>query len=133
MSRPEAILQKHIVDRCEDRGAYVVKVHQAGYGRRGVADLLLCFLGYFVALEVKATSKLRPAQKVELEKVRLAGGVRMVVNSIDTAMGVLDQIERLHAKDHGLPPSSPIKALMMGERVIVGHIPTSQVMELDAA
>ena len=122
MSRPEATLQKAIIDASEARGAYVVKVHQTGYTRRGIPDLLMCFMGYFVAFEVKVAASLTNDQRRELEAVRRSGGVRAVVRSLKTAMAVLDQVERHHAGQRA-----------MGERVLVGHIPSPRLVALDSA
>lgn len=58
----------------KDAGAWVQKTQA-----QGVADLLVCYNGVFIAIEVKRPhpdcSVLRPAQTIFLQKIRAAGGV----------------------------------------------------------
>lgn len=48
-------------------------------GLRGVPDFLLCVNGVFVAIELKVDSPLEELQKWNLEEIRKAGGVGLVV------------------------------------------------------
>ena len=124
MSKPEATLQAHIIKGYEARGAYVAKIHQTGRGRRGIPDVLACYRGYYVALEIKATTPVSDHQRRELHAIMGAGGIAAVVRSIEAAIGILDQIDALHDKEGVLGA--------MGQRVIVGHIPPANIVELDA-
>lgn len=63
------------------------KVHYAmprgtSYGRQGVADFVCCTHGRYLAVEAKATkySRQTAMQKYEMEQVRLAGGVYLLIH-----------------------------------------------------
>lgn len=48
--------------------------------RRGVPDILLCFKGRFVAIELKASEEalVSPLQCYEISKIQLAGGLAYI-------------------------------------------------------
>lgn len=77
------------------RGAWFVKT--TGVGLAGCPDLLACYRGYFIALEVKreengkygATTK----QAHELRMVRRAGGYSLVVSNARQVKELLDEID----------------------------------------
>lgn len=64
-----------------DKGAWVLKYWAgAAYTKTGVPDLLVCYKGYFIALELKSThGRLSDIQKYTLEQIRAAGGHAMVL------------------------------------------------------
>lgn len=92
----ESDLQRRIIRALECRNAYVVNVVVAG--RSGTPDLVVCFDGRFIALEVKVPHRYPTAlQRVEMAMVQTAGGHAYVVRSVAEA------IQALHASQ----PSSP--------------------------
>lgn len=97
MPTREATVQKRIADRLRDRGAWVVKCHQSGWGKRGVPDLIACYRGVFVAIECKAPAPhgapLTPAQKTQLLEIHGAGGASLVATAWDDVAGWLDHID----------------------------------------
>lgn len=57
------------------------KVHGGPYQAGGIADLVGCIAGVFVALEFKRSGgKLTPRQQATLESIARAGGVAVVVS-----------------------------------------------------
>jgi len=89
MQGPETRLRKRIVKVLlrEYPQAYVRKVHGNAYQNIGIADLLCCFEGHFIALEVKRPKKLAtPAQLLEGRKVEKAGGTFAIVTSPEEAI-----------------------------------------------
>jgi len=53
-----------------------------GYGRTGIPDLVVCYMGKFFAFEVKASGKgPSETQKKEIAGIKKAGGVALVVYS----------------------------------------------------
>jgi len=86
--------QKKIVKALEAKGAYVVKVVAAT--KKGVPDILACYKGHFIAIEVKTpesrsnTSKL---QEYNLDKVSEAGGLAGVAVHIDDLNLMLNKID----------------------------------------
>lgn len=96
--QPEGRLVRKIRAYLEDRGALVVKIHGGDnpFQERGIADLLVCYRGIFIALEVKQPGKsASPAQEVFLRKVRASGGYAAEVSSVE------DVAQLLRSVDHG--------------------------------
>jgi Holliday junction resolvase len=82
-----------ITRRLDKMGAYWIKTHGSAYGRVGTPDLIVCYGGQFFALEVKKPigGRVTLPQKIELQKVRDAGGEADVVTSADEAEQLLTQ------------------------------------------
>ena len=76
------------------------------YGRRGVPDILVCWRGRFLAIEVKRPPEGKkmpeadPWQKRELAALAEAGGIAVVVWSV---LQVRDVIETLRLELNGGP------------------------------
>jgi hypothetical protein len=89
----EAVIQRRIIEALEDVHAYVFKVHQSGYTRKGIADLACCFRGIYIALEVKQPGgRVRPEQIIELKKVRAAGGIGLIVDNVQDVKDLLHDL-----------------------------------------
>lgn len=103
----EAAIQAAIVAALTADGVYVVRVARAS--RVGVADLLCCAAGRFLALEVKAPGAgLRPAQVYEAGRVTAAGGVAAVVRSVAEARAAIrEHTTRCRGVPRQLPQVSP--------------------------
>ena len=77
----EGTFQKYAIDFLELAGAVVIR--EATATKRGVADLLACFNGRFIALELKDKDGVPSAQQLKfLEKIHEAGGSGMVCSSL---------------------------------------------------
>ena len=73
-------------------GAYAVKQYGSAYSPAGVPDVLACLDGRFIAIEVKQPKKNpTPIQLFHLGEVNQAGGVSMVVHSVDELREILGQ------------------------------------------
>ena len=87
----EQQIQTKIIKYLEKQGAYVVKVISAS--KAGVPDILCCYQGKFIGIEVKTpgtkdnTSKL---QDYNLKKIREAGGIGIVAWNIEQVEGIFD-------------------------------------------
>lgn len=87
----EQQIQRKIIELVEARGGYVVKVITAS--RSGVPDLLVCFDGNFIGLEVKmptTRTNVSPLQKYNLKKIIECGGKSAVVWSPEQVDEILD-------------------------------------------
>lgn len=77
-----------------------------GYGGlTGAPDILACYRGYFLAIEVKrdlADSKLTPSQKLQLELIQNAGGLAVVARRREDAQQAVDAIDRLCEGDRSM-------------------------------
>jgi len=99
--RPEQAIQSKIIDYLKQAGAFTVKVVVAT--KAGVPDLLVCYQGTFIGIEVKAPGG--RATQLQLAKGRAiarAGGVFSVVTGIKDVKQIIQGIdERLQHKSKG--------------------------------
>jgi Holliday junction resolvase len=101
MPGPEATYQRNLMLRLRDRGAYVVKYPAGPHGTVGTPDLLICYRGRFIALELKAgdpnLAKYAPTtmQLQQLQAVRNAGGIAFVAHPGINALAILDDLDLL--------------------------------------
>jgi len=75
----EQQVQKKIIKCLESNGAYVVKVVSAS--KAGVPDILACYKGKFIGIEVKrpeTKNNVSELQKYNLAKIANAGGYSRV-------------------------------------------------------
>lgn len=92
----ESALQSKVIDEIRRRGGYVVKIHQTGRGRRGVADLIGAYRQVALAIECKAPDAAGPtkAQQRELAAFVQSGGVAIVARSVERVRSLLDELDR---------------------------------------
>jgi Holliday junction resolvase len=98
LKESEKDIQKAIIDILRIRGAVVVKFNNVGIydknrdtyikvGKKGVSDILACYLGKFIAIEVKSTGKVPTnAQTDFIMEVKNAGGKATWVDSLEGFM-----------------------------------------------
>lgn len=93
----EAAVVRRIERLLDARGAWYVKT--TGVYLVGCPDLLVCYKGYFVALEVKRSIdgayQANKKQLHEIKKIRRAGGRAYVVYSASDVEDILDAIDTL--------------------------------------
>lgn len=101
----ETDVQRTLLDYLRLRRAAVVRVNSGATkaggrfirfnGTPGCSDILACYRGRFLALEVKRDggSKATPEQEAFLAAVRAAGGVGAVVRSVADVDAVLAAID----------------------------------------
>jgi len=84
-----------ITDYLRLRGAWVLKVHGHLGQRPGVPDILACYRGHFLALEVKRP-RCRPSrhQETEIAAILAAGGQAAVVSDLEAVEAILREIDR---------------------------------------
>jgi hypothetical protein len=64
----------------ESRGAWFLKTWGGGFQRSGVPDLLICYKGRFIGIELKAEKgKVSELQDRELRLIRNAGGMGFIL------------------------------------------------------
>lgn len=98
----ESAVVDQVRAECKARGSFFWKTSPGSYGTpAGMPDLICCYRGLFVGLEVKrpmTASQLRPAQVRMMGSIRSAGGVAEVVRSRQEAAAIFDGIDaRLNA------------------------------------
>ena len=93
---PEAKVKHKVADILKASGVYYFFPATYGYGRSGVADIICCVGGRFLAIECKA-GKNTPTllQERELIKVLAAGGVALVINekNVDEIAEVIEELK----------------------------------------
>lgn len=101
----ERDVQKAVLAYLRMRGAWAERFNSGGFEKGGqyvrfntavgCSDVLACFRGRLLALEVKRDRKGKAtvAQGLFLEAVRAAGGVGAVVTGIDDVRAILDRID----------------------------------------
>lgn len=94
---PEARLVRRIQQVIKRRGGRSFKIHGGDnpFQEVGIPDLLVCYKGYFVAIEVKTPAgKLSTRQEFVLETIRQAGGIVLVTRSVEKVEATLDKLDR---------------------------------------
>lgn len=86
--------QRKITKHLEKRGAYVAKVIVGN--KKGIPDILACYKGHFVAIEVKTPrtmNNVSPLQQHNLKAINDCQGFSLVAWSVDTVEELLDTID----------------------------------------
>lgn len=78
----------------KSRGAYAENIFGGGFQASGIPDILACYNGRFLGLEVKLEYNSPSAiQKAKLTMINNAGGVGQVVRSVDEVKVILDKLD----------------------------------------
>ena len=91
---PERKVKDKVVAILREHGAYYFFPPSNGFGRAGIPDIVICHRGRFIAVECKAGSNKPTALQLrELDNIRKAGGVAIVVNeeNIHTIAALLEK------------------------------------------
>ena len=92
----ESSLQRRIITYLRAEGCYVFKVVGSPLQQRGTPDLLVCYQGRFLALEIKVPgAKPTPLQVHEMTKIGAAGGIATTVESVEEVKAVLALIRAM--------------------------------------
>mgnify|MGYP001790768796 FL=1 len=89
----EQDIQRKIIKYLESVGAYVVKV--VASNKSGTPDILACYRGIFLAVEVKrpeTKTNVSELQEYNIKKIKEAGGIAIVSWDLDAVKAVVDDI-----------------------------------------
>lgn len=90
---PEAKTKQRVKSILDKHKVYYFNPFGGGYGRAGIPDIVGCVNGFFLAIECKAgRGKTTALQDRELEDIREAGGVAMVIYDTDDDMLRVDKM-----------------------------------------
>lgn len=90
----EKSIENAIKRYLKEIGAYHVKYHGNQFSQVGVPDILACYKGYFIGIEVKnETGKTSPLQDVNLKMIQDAGGYSLVARNLEDVMCVIKDID----------------------------------------
>lgn len=85
---PESKVKKKVVKTLKELGCYYFHPVTSGYGHSGVPDIVVCFFGRFIGIEVKANGGVpTDLQKKNLNDILESGGMALVINE--------DNVDRL--------------------------------------
>jgi hypothetical protein len=83
---PEAKVKASVVKLLKKHNIYYFFPATHGFGRSGVPDIICCFDGKFLALEIKAGNNQPTAlQEREMDRIFDAGGSAYVINEDEVA------------------------------------------------
>ena len=89
----ESKFQEKVIELLESRGAYVLKTHVSSYQAQGEPDITCCFMGRYVAFELKVDgntpSKL---QEKKMEQIKRAGGYAIAAYTLKDIEQALNSI-----------------------------------------
>ena len=89
----EKNIENNIKRYLKSIGAYYVKYFGNQFSQVGVPDILACYKGKFIGIEVKnETGKTSPLQDVNLEQIKQAGGISLVARSVEDVKQVIDKL-----------------------------------------
>jgi Holliday junction resolvase len=93
----ERDLQPEIIEYLEKMGAYVLKTHVSSFQKQGEPDITCCYLGRYIAFELKRDEKekAKKLQEYKMKCIRKAGGIAMRVDNIKQVEEVLYEISRI--------------------------------------
>lgn len=89
----EQDIQRKIIKYLESVGAYVVKV--VASNKSGTPDILACYRGIFLAIEVKrpeTKTNVSELQEYNIKKIKEAGGVAIVSWDLDAVKATINDI-----------------------------------------
>lgn len=90
----EKKIQKKITDYLKSKGIYIVKVINGT--RAGVPDIIGCYNGQFIGIEVKTPStktNVSPLQKYNLNEISKAKGISLVAWDLEQVKELIEGLE----------------------------------------
>ena len=90
----EKNIENKIKSYLKSKGAYYFKHHGNQYSQVGVPDIIACYKGRFIGIEVKnETGKTSPLQEINLKMINEAGGIGIVARSVKDVEKVIDNVK----------------------------------------
>ena len=107
----EAQFSREVTQYLDSKGAIVNNQTGSMFSKAGVSDLLVCYKGFFIALELKVGSyQPDPLQISYLQKVRDAGGFGLILrDTIQELMVLLSCIDNGIERQYKQPDLPEIK------------------------
>lgn len=97
----ENVFSRKVTDYLKSKGAIVNNQTGGVFSKVGVSDLIVCYRGYFIALELKTgIYSADPLQITYLQNVRCAGGYGLLLR--DTLDDLEDLLLHLDQMDNGV-------------------------------
>lgn len=100
----EVKVKKAVTDLLKERGVYYFYPIASGYSLSGIPDIICCYKGVMIGIEVKAgKNKPTKLQEEQLSKIRKAGGRSLWVNekTVHKIHEVLDALDSEWVDEEG--------------------------------
>lgn len=89
----EKNIENKIKKYLKSKGAYYFKHHGNQFSQVGVPDIIVCYKGRFIGIEVKnETGKTSPLQDINLKMINDNGGIGIVARKVEDVSKVIDNI-----------------------------------------
>ena len=96
-----AAIKKYLASLGSD--VFFWKEHGGPYGTSGVPDIICCYKGRFLGLEVKLpTGTLTELQKREIDRINRAGGIASRVECVSDVQKIIAKVDE-EEKHHEIP------------------------------
>lgn len=96
-SKSEKQIENEIKHYLNEIGAYHVKIHGSSFQKPGIPDILACYRGHFLGLEVKnETGRPSQAQLIHIDNINNAEGIARIVRSVEDVHAIIQSIDKLH-------------------------------------
>lgn len=91
--QPEAKIGRAIRAYLESVGAFTFKVHGSPQMMAGLPDIICCYKGYFIGIEVKQPGQ-KPSQRQEfvMSLIQRSGGVAIVATGVERVQEVIESL-----------------------------------------
>lgn len=92
----EGQLTSQIKNYLASKGAYCEKIFGGGFQASGIPDILVCYRGLFIAIEVKSpTQKGRASdiQKLKIKRIRESGGIAFITDNMEDVEYIFNSID----------------------------------------
>lgn len=87
-----AAIKKYLASLGSD--IFFWKEHGGPYGSAGIPDIICCYKGRFLGLEVKLPGgRLTELQKRAIEKINCAGGIACRVESVENVRAIITRVD----------------------------------------
>lgn len=92
--KPETALSEKVLSRLRAEGGRWTKVHGGPFQEAGVSDILGCWRGRFVAIELKIPGeKPTKLQETYLDDIHYSGGIAGVATTVQEAIDIRDGVK----------------------------------------
>ena len=89
----EKNIENKIKSYLKSKGAYYFKHHGNQFSQVGVPDIIVCYKGKFIGIEVKnENGKTSPLQDINLKMINDNGGIGIVARKVEDVSKVIDNI-----------------------------------------
>jgi len=96
----ETALKNQVLRYLKKKG-YFIKYHSGYGGATGIPDILGCYKGFFIAIELKIKgNKPTKIQLYNLKKIREEGGIGIVAYSLDDVKNNLEREIKNKGEDY---------------------------------